>query len=177
VTLFWFEPAQQWPGWRELDRSLDRLLEGVLGLERPFAWAARSWAFVLFPVVLLALSGRRPGALGLGRFATQGWRILAASFVVALPFLVWLGSRPGIQDYYADLFATGAWKLLAANVLVIAAEHVWIEGVVLALALPGGRFPPLEPEKHRRGWLRALGFGLPPGERGISAWLGVPPLA
>jgi hypothetical protein len=60
-------------------------------------------------------------------------------------------------------------------VLVIVVEHVWIAGLVLALALPGGHLPRHDdPAPPRQGRFQSLGFGLVPGEHGISAWLGIP---
>jgi hypothetical protein len=174
ITLFWFEPARDWPYRRAIDQAFHHVLGGTLGLGRPSAWVARCWFFVLLPVAVLRLAGKRPTALGLGSHEMPAWRIVSVSFAVSLPALVWLGLRPGIQGYYRELFAPDGWKMIVAIFLQIVAEHVWIAGVMLALALPGGGLPPVVAEPPRRGVLGSLGFGVPPGARGLSAWLGVP---
>ena len=176
LTLFWFEPARTWPLRSAIDRAAYRLLEQRLGLDAAFAWTIRSWFFVLVPVAVLRLTGRTLAPLGLGRMATTGWRIVSAGFVAALPALVWLGLRPGIQLYYRALFEPGGWKLFVAYLLVIVVEHVWVAGVVLALALPDGRLPEHLIDPPRRGMLQAFGFGTPVGgPKGVSAWLGISP--
>src|SRR5262245_29959268 len=64
ATLFWFEPARTWMFRSALDRASRQVLEQWLGLEWPFAWAVRSWFFVLVPLAALRLLGKRPAALG-----------------------------------------------------------------------------------------------------------------
>ena len=66
----------------------------------------------------------------------HGWRIVALGLAIALPFCVWLGTRPGMQAFYAHMLGRIGWKSLLANALVIVVEHAWIQGVILSLALP-----------------------------------------
>lgn len=174
VTFFWFRPARQWPFWQDVYRFTDRGIAQLTGLPNDFNWAIKSWLFVLVPVLVILCFGKRPTALGMGRMARYGWRILLVSFVIALPFLVWLGLREGMHKYYAGMFRPGGWRAVTANALVIVVEHVWIEGVILALALPGGGFGH-DDDPPRSGRFAFLGFGQPPGGTTLWTWLGVPP--
>lgn len=176
ASFFWFQPARSWPVWGEIYRGVDRMLFDVFGTKGQWRWVLKSYLFVLTPIVLLWLLGMKPRALGMGRMAQHGWRIVATSFVIALPVLVWLGMRPGIYKYYARMFTADGWQPLLANALVIVVEHAFIEGLLLALALPvGWRFEELGPEPPRRGKLAWLGFGNTEGGRGFFDWIGVPP--
>jgi hypothetical protein len=172
--LFWFSPAANLPGVHQVSGAVDRAMRWLTGLDGSLLWAAKSYFYVLTPVLVLILLGKRPTALGMGQVARYGWRIILLSLVVALPVLVLLGLRPGMHAYYANMFKPGAWRILLANSLVIAVEHAWIEGVVLALALPGGGFSHAE-DPPRTGRLAFLGFGQPPGGTTIFTWLGIPP--
>ena len=169
VTMFWFRPASRWPVWKDIYRGGDRLVRDVTGLEGIFVWAFKSYVFVLVPVFVLLLVFKRPTALGMGKMARFGWRIVAVGFLIALPVLVWLGLRPGMQEFYAHMFKPGAWRPLLANALVIAVEHAWIEGVILALALPRGGFLQDEGDPEREGPMAFLGFGHPTGRPGRGA--------
>jgi hypothetical protein len=118
-----------------------------------------------------------PRALGMGRMAQHGWRIVAVGFVIALPVLVWVGLQPGIYRYYAKMFTADGYSPLLANAVVIVVEHAFIEGLLLALALPRGwRFEELGAEPARRGRLAWLGFGNTEGGRGLLDWIGIPPV-
>lgn len=174
VTLFWFRPAKDWPGWGQIIRAVDNGLADLTGLPSVLVWTTKSYLFVLVPCLVLVLLGHKPTALGLGGMARYGWRIVLVSFVIALPVLVWLGLRPGMHRYYQSVFTDKGHVQLLAYALVIAVEHAWIEGVVLALALPGGGFSQFE-DPPRTGSLAFLGFGQPPGGKTVFTWLGVPP--
>jgi hypothetical protein len=78
-----------------------------------------------------------------------------------------------VQRYYAGFVRRGGAPDVVASAFVVLVEHVYIEGLVLALALPSGGLHPID-EPPRQGKLAWLGFGLPPGERGLLAWLGIP---
>ena len=171
--LFWFVPANHLPVIKQVAGAVDHAVRWATGLEGSLLWAAKSYVYVLTPVLVLYLLGKRPTALGLGEVALYGWRIILFSLLVSLPVLIWLGLRPGMHAYYANMFQPGAWRALTANSLVIAVEHAWIEGVVLALALPGGSFGHPE-DPPRTGRLAFLGFGQPPGGTTVFTWLGVP---
>lgn len=175
VALFWFRPARSWPVYEDVYRLSDRIVAQLTGWSGHFNWALKSWIFVLVPIGVLFLFGKKPTALGMGRMARYGWRILLVSFVVSLPVLVWLGLRPGMHAYYAGMFRPDGWKPILANAIVIVVEHMWIEGVLLALALPGGGFAHDEEDPPREGRLAFLGFGQPAGGTTLWTWLGVPP--
>lgn len=181
--LFWFQPARTLPGVRGIVQTADNLFAQV-PLTGDLGWAFRSYVCVLLPLLVIVCLVRRPTALGLGRAARYSWRILAMPFVVALPFLVWLGLRPGMHAYYRYLFESEGCKFLLANALVIVIEHAWFEGLILALALPGGGFGTAE-DPPRTGFLSFLGFGFPVQvnsesdsngrERSLCSWVGIPP--
>jgi hypothetical protein len=177
--LFWFQPARSFPVIKDAIIAVDRLFD-LIPIRGSFAWALKSYVLVLLPVVFILGIVRRPTALGFGGVARYGWRIILLGFVVALPFCVWLGLRPGMQAYYRYMFTDQGWKSLLANALVIVVEHAWIEGVILALALPGRGFSDTS-EPERRGALAFLGLGFPVGlsneQRTLWQWLGVPAIA
>jgi hypothetical protein len=178
MWLFWFQPARDFPVVGGLVRGVDRAFAQI-PIEGIFAWVFRSYVLVLVPVAVVLATGQRPTALGLGGVARYGWRVIAVGFVVSLPVLMWLGLRPGMHAYYANILGGGDWRAAVATAAVIVVEHAWIFGVVLALALPGRGFP-VGDDPPRRGALAFLGFGFPADlgvrERSPWLWLGVPPL-
>jgi hypothetical protein len=177
--LVWFRPARSFPVIKGAIFAVDHVFN-LVPIRGSLAWAFKSFVLVLVPVVVILAIVRRPTALGLGGVARYGWRIIVLGFAVALPFCIWLGLRPGMHTYYAHMFDDGGWKPLVANALVIVVEHAWIEGVILALALPGGGFASSSAtsDPSRRGALAFLGFGfpadLPDDQRSLWQWLGVP---
>lgn len=180
--LFWFQPLSELWGYRQIYAGVDALVRGALELlgfgvvRGRVRWAVISALLVALPVIALWIAGRPPRALGLGKLATHGWRIVAAGFVIGLPFLIYVGLSEEVQRYYASFVRRGGGPNVAASAFVVLVEHVYIEGLVLALALPSGGLHPLDPEDDppRQGRLAWLGFGLPGGQRGLLAWLGVP---
>lgn len=174
ASWFWMPSTRAWPVWGDAYRLYDQLVQDLFGLNRHWRWVMKSYVFVGTPILVLWACGKPPTALGLGRMADKGWRVVALSFVLALPVLVWLGLRPGMQRYYAHMFGANGWEPIVANALVIAVEHALIEGLILVLALPGGAFGHGD-DPAREGRLAWLGFGYPVGgERTVFSWLGVP---
>ena len=177
--LFWFKPARSIPVIQDAVFAVDDLF-GLVPIRGSLAGAFKSCVLVLVPVAVILAIVRRPTALGLGGAARYGWRIIALAFAIALPFCIWLGMRPGMHTNYAVIFGDRGWKALLANALVIVAEHAWIEGVILALALPGGGFasPSATGDPPRRGALAFFGFGFPADLRhdqcSLWQWLGMP---
>ena len=171
VALFWYQPATHWPIYKDIIRTSNGWL-AELGFVRPWRWVVRSYLFVLVPIGVLWIFGRPPKALGLGKMATHGWRIVLLSFVVASPILIWLGTLPEMHKFYGHMFKPGGWRSITANALVIAVEHAYIEGIILSLALPGGQLHPKE-DPPRKGRFAFLGLGVPEGESGALAWLGI----
>ncbi|MCA9666424.1 MAG: CPBP family intramembrane metalloprotease [Myxococcales bacterium] len=172
IAAFWFYPAQRWPLYRSIYAATRWLLDR-LPLRRPLRWVLQSWSFVGAAVLVLAAAGRSPRSLGLARATRQGWRLVGVAFVAALPVMIVVGMQQAVQRYYAAIFRADGVMALVANALVLLSEHVILQGVILALALPSGTLQ-REEEPLRRGRLAALGLGLPDGERGVLAWLGVP---
>jgi len=177
--LFWFQPARSFPVIKHAIFAVDQVFN-LVPIRGSFAWAFKSYVLVLVPIAVILAIVRRPTALGFGSVARYGWRIIVLGFAIALPFLIWLGLRPGMHTHYAHMFKDGGWKPLLANALVIVVEHAWIEGVILALALPGKGFASSSAtsDPPRRGALAFLGFGfpadLPDDQRSLWQWLGVP---
>ena len=174
VSLFWLQPARQWPLWGDVWLFFDRLFLDLFSLTGRGRWVVKSALFVTVPLLLLWGLGKPPRALGFGKMADKGWRIIAVGFLVSLPVLLWLGFQPGMQSYYRSMFSLGAWDLYLSSSVVIFFEHVFIEGIILALALPGGSFEAHGEEPPRQGPLAFLGFGFTPGPKTLGNWLGVP---
>ncbi len=171
--LFWFQPARSFPVIEHAIFAVDHVFN-LVPIRGSFAWAFKSYVLVLVPIAVILAIVRRPTALGLGGVARYGWRIIVLGFAIALPFCIWLGLRPGMHTYYALMFKDGGWKLLLANALVIVVEHAWIEGVILALALPGGGFASSSADSDlaRLGALAFLGVGFPRTSPTTSAGCG-----
>lgn len=176
VSLFWFQPARYWPVFEDIYRGTDTLVYELFGLKGTWRWVFKSYVFVCVPIVVVWLLGVPPKALGMGRMAQHGWRIVAVGFALSLPVLVWVGLQPGIYKYYAKMFRADGWDPILANAVVIVVEHAFIEGLLLAVALPPGwRFEEMGPEPRRSGRLCWLGFGNTDGGRGFFDWVGIPP--
>lgn len=174
TSWFWLRPVRHlWP-WQDFYPWFDRTVLGWVDGGRYVRWVLRSYIFVGLPILGLWFAGFPPRALGMGRMADKGWRIVALAFVVAAPFLVWLGLRPGMHQYYAHMFRFDGYVPLLANALVIVVEHALIEGVLLTLALPKQHaWDAADPV--RTGRLAWLGFGFVDGEpRNLSTWIGIP---
>lgn len=171
--FFWFKPLSDLSFYQQVYSFIDDLILRAVGGRGRARWAIASYVFVLTPVVVLWLAGHPPKALGLGRMATHGWRIVALGFAIALPFLIVLGLSDEVQRYYASFHWANGWVDIVSSAFVVVVEHIFIEGLVLALALPSGGLHAIE-EPTRRGPWAWLGFGLPPGQRGWLAWLGIP---
>jgi|GEM_PF-1492695 len=176
ATLFWFKPSAKWPGILDLNVWINSTLNGW-GVGYWWRYAVRSFLFVGIAIGVLWALGHPPAVLGLGRMAQQGWRITATGFVLALPFLVVTGLDPAMHHYYRNVFQPGGWQEVVASGLVMFAEHAYIEGVVLAMALPAGHFSALGVDPPRRGKLSWLGFGNTEEGAGLLDWLGVPAVA
>lgn len=178
TTLFWYQPARKWDLWKPYWKASDTFFAWLSGTDGIWRWVTRSYVMVALFILLLMLLGRKPKALGMGKMAQHGWRITALGYAIALPFLIWLGLRPSLQKYYANMFTDGGAERAFANMLVIAVEHALIEGGILALALPGKGFEEHGDEPRRTGMFAWLGFGRPEGApggwRGLLAWLGIP---
>jgi hypothetical protein len=182
TSLFWFLPPQRMvPSLGAASNAMSAAIVAVTGLAKPWPWVVKSWLLAGVVVVVAARlrGGRRTG---LGLPSGVGLRLTLVALLVALPVQVALGMDPAMPAYYRAFFGDRGASWIAANAAVMVVEHMFIEGAVLALALPGG-LPDVD-ERARRGLfgLRALGrVGLgrlvDVGAPGPRTWLGVPAVA
>jgi membrane protease YdiL (CAAX protease family) len=166
--------------WKVPYKALNHLIHDIFAVRGLWRWALRGLIAALLPVLLISLF-RSPSAMGLGRPRPVGLRLSLLFWLVSMPLLLWLGTRQGMQTYYHRLLDPGGLSKLPAYALAIVSEHAFIQGLVLGLALPsapgdrgGHLFNAEAPEARREGLLGPFGLGLPWGETGLSAWLGVP---
>ncbi len=162
ASLFWFVPPQRaLPFVGDAAAAVTAAIAAATGWERPWLWVAKGWLMGgVAVVVVAALHGRRRTGLALPSRA--GLRLLGAALLVALPFQIALGLDPAVARYYAVFYGARGAEWIVANGLVMLVEHMFIEGAVLAMALPAG-LPEVD-ERSRRGlfgWraLGALGIG------------------
>jgi len=180
VAFFWYTPARDWPIYEDVIKTCNAWITDLTGARRTWRWVMRSYIFVLIPVVVLWIFGRPPKALGLGKMATHGWRIVILCFLIASPVLVWLGTLEEMHKFYGHMFRAKGWQSMLANALVIGVEHVYIEGVILSLALPMGMLHAKD-DPERVGRLSFLGLGhpanrpVPKGLEGFFSWIGITP--
>jgi hypothetical protein len=183
-TFMWFQPARRWPVVGVV-RGTFRELAAGWGLGDHYAWAARVAVFTPLGILLASLLVWRPPRAFIlhgGAPPTAMRRLLGLALIVALPFQIALGAAPGMHHFYRRFFEDQALSHLMANALTIAAEHLWIEGAMLGLALPVGLLVATPVDEPRVGRLARFGLGFPEraaaaSQRTVSAWLGVPPLA
>jgi membrane protease YdiL (CAAX protease family) len=139
---------------------------------------------LLLPWLVMALLRR-------GRFHDLGWRLpnrltwrfLALSFVVSLPFVIWMALSPQFEPYYRPYLQAGATTFLTYYVAVLFCEHFFFHGFLLAILRRGHRWPAPPPEDrsaphglHRA--LQWLGLAQPTdGARSVkmvTRWIGLP---
>jgi hypothetical protein len=179
LSLFWFVPPRRaFPAVREAAEILPRLLRETTGLRAPWIWVLKSWLLAGVVVLVVALVRGRRGT-GLGLPNATGLRLVAAALLVALPFQVALGLDPQVAHYYRQFLGPRAGAWIVANVLVMIIEHLFVEGAVLALALPDGFPRPDERPRRGLGPWRALGrLGLgrlcDPGAQGPRTFWAIP---
>ena len=178
--LFWFQPLSELAGFRHIYAFMDQLVADALtalgypAVRGRVRWAFSSAIFVLVPLVALWIAGRPPTALGLGRMARQGWRIVALGFALALPFLFYLGLSAEMQRYYASFVRAGGGPDVLASAFVVLVEHLFIEGLVLALALPSGGLHAFD-EPPRAGKLACSALACRPASAASWPGSGSPP--
>jgi hypothetical protein len=171
TTLALFAPARHWPITGPINAWMQGFFVGT-GLPRMLAWGVRAALLTAVSYALLRWIVKRPFALTSWHLPHDMRRLLWLSLAVAFPMQILLGLNGAVQAYYASLFAPGGvWRILA-NVIGIASEHVWVEGVVLGLALVPAAMPT---EVVRTGRLARFGVGFPAdGPRTIESWFGIP---
>lgn len=174
VSIFWMQPARQWPLWGEFYCAADWFLTNLFGVSGMWGWVLESYLFTLVPVAILVQLGRPARAMGLGGIPKRAWGIMALGFSTALPVLVWLGLNPDIQMYYAHMFRLEGWASLLSSAFVIVPEHVLIQGVILSLALPSGRLPINTQNLPPGEQPTILGIESTASQRRVFSWLRVP---
>lgn len=111
------------------------------------AYFVRQGAFftltmLIAPWLILACLRRwRPGELGWRLPNAFGWRLLSVSFIVALPFIIWMAASPTFRPYYESQLKRGAAGFLTFYAVTMVGEHFLFHGVILAVLYPGARWP------------------------------------
>ena len=131
--FFWFEPLEDLPVYRQVKDLFVAVIP-----HKTARWTVTSAVLVVVPAAVVArLSPAHVAAIwARGRRGTL--RVTIALYVVALPALIYLGTQPSMHRYYRGFFQSGGELKIFANTLMIVAEHIFIEGLVLGLALPRG---------------------------------------
>ncbi len=168
----------------------------------PSAYFVRQGAFFTLTMlagpwlILACLRRRRPAELGWRMPNVFGPRLLGVSYLVALPFIVWMAASPTFRPYYESQIKRGAAGFLSFYAVTMVGEHFLFHGVILAVLYPGARWPgargggagssaatctvgigasspclPFSPMTWWRDGLRWL--GLANDRRGASGWRGV----
>jgi hypothetical protein len=173
TLFFWTPDALHVEFGLRVEHGANLLITRLLHVPPIWRWAIRSCVFVLTAVLLVRAAGYRQYFLLFPRIPAWGSRLLGTALVFSAPFLLWVGTRPGVHHYYRAMNFSNAPSRLLANAVNILSEHVFVQGLFFALALPAFLLPP-PVDPPRRGRLASLGLGRPEGGGGISAWLGVP---
>jgi len=161
----------------------------TLGIENP-ALELRHGIYLLLtglvlPWVVAAILLRgNPADIGLRRPNRLGWRILAVSYVIALPLVVWMALSPKFGPYYLPQIArSGAAVFLTYHFFGMLAEHFLFHGVMLAAFRKGGRWPappPVDASARSASGRLLQWFGLAQptdgafGVRRVTRWIGLP---
>lgn len=176
ASLSFIGMAKRWPLIGDV-WLYSRVAFDELGVSPAMGWAIKGVLFTALGVSVLNLFLRRPYLLHETRLDASIKRLVVLALLVALPAQVALGLSPSMQHFYRRFFEAGGAERILANAITIVSEHLWIEGVVLGLALVPGVVEQLRAEQScaRRGRLARFGLGFPAnGPRTASAWLGVP---
>lgn len=179
ASLSFIGMAKHWPVVGEV-WSFSRFAFDELGVAPAMGWACKGALFTALGIAVLRLFVRRRYLLHEVTLAPDLRRLLLLALAVALPVQVALGLSPGMQHFYRRFFEDGGGTRILANAITIFTEHLWIEGVVLGLALLPGLVERVRAEQGcaRVGRFARFGLGYPEsGPRTVSAWLGVPPEA
>lgn len=160
--------ADRWLGLQPmLDRCYRKAFVGWLGLQ---------FLSAIVPVLLFMAFRRKPGDLGLGKFNILGWRLIAVSVLLSIPFgFLLIYTHPTGNLLPTTFRAT--MRMLAQLSLVIP-EHALICGLLVALMLPERRLPQnirLAPVTGSRGrrLLRWLGLAQPIENGRVLSWFGL----
>jgi membrane protease YdiL (CAAX protease family) len=178
---FWWSPRK----WVNQVISSGYAFLGIQNVTRELRYGAFfCLTMFLLPWLVMALLRR-------GRFHDLGWRMpnrltwrfLAISFIMSLPFVIWMALSPQFEPYYRPYLQAGAITFLTYYVVVIFCEHFFFHGFLLALLRRGHRWPASPPEDQSAsgGARRALQWiGLAQPTHGalnvkmVTRWIGLP---
>lgn len=171
--------------------GFSRLLLRSVGVDRPgIELGHGTYLLVVAGLIPLAVGivvlRGTPKSLGCRVPNRYGWRLLLLGFVLALPFVIFMGTGSGMQRYYLPtLKRAGAAGLLSYYAVNMLTEHFLFHGVMLAGFRPSGRWaasilPAVDTTVTGccAGLRRWLGLGVrtaEPGEHPLAVWLGLPP--
>lgn len=162
-------PSQLYDAWRSIPRAVGRWED-----KSYWRWLLMQCLIALVPLLLCMAFRRKPRDLGLGRFNVLGWRLIAVSVLLSIPFGFWM-----IYDEPELLPQSSREVFLFLGRLVgVVPEHVLICGLFVALMLPGRRLPDRVPVAAVQGtWqqraLRWLGLAQPVSGGRVLPWFGL----
>ncbi len=148
-------------------------------------------AGIYYIVLLLLVPAIYCFLIGRWRLSDTGWRkpnqlllrIVGCSFIVSLPFLVWMVNSEEFAPYYRSYLDAGPSIILVYYLVVLFCEHFFFGGVLLAVFRDDGRWPgaPSLDRESCKGWRRiaqwfgiAQPTGLTTGLERFARWLGIP---
>jgi hypothetical protein len=140
---------------------------------------------IAFPwLVMLLLRRGSPATLGIRRPNRIGWRVFVIGYLIALPFVFWVARGEHFSSGYLLQGERAGMPLFFAWFMAnLTGEHFLLQGVVLAVARRGLRWPGDVPvvEAGRtpgRRFLQWCGLAQPTGgARGtvkVTRWAGLP---
>lgn len=197
--LFLVGQSNLWPqtlqAWMNGSRNAaNRLIHDLLlkaGVLHPASKLEQGLFLVLVGIVVPVLAARlitRTGLRDLGcRLPNRyGWRWLAAGFVIAVPFLVFMAKGSGMAgQYLPDARRVGLFVFLSYYLVNMTAEHFMLHGFVLGAFRRDLRWPargePSPTDPSASWWRRVLLFlGLSrgprtPGQTRLTAWFQLAP--
>ncbi len=139
-------------------------------------WLLTQFLVAVVPVLLYLAFRRRPRDIGLGGFNVLGWRLIAASVLLSIPFgFLIIYTYPDVP-LLPNSFRDAAFTL--GRLTAIVPEHILICGLFVALMLPDRRLPAKVPVAGVGGpWgkcaLRWLGLAQPAEGGRVLPWFGL----
>jgi hypothetical protein len=168
-------------------RALTRSILELCGIESAtFASHSGLYMFMiagLIPWLIMVLLRRgRPSDLGCRLPNRYGWRLMAVTYLLSLPFQIWMIQSDGFSGPYLNqLKRAGGFAFCLYYTLNMLTEHFLLQGVVLAVLRTDRRWPlptPTLNTPRKANKLQWLGLAQPTNEatglRKIERWLGLP---
>lgn len=104
--------------------------------------------FLVIPFLVGRLVLRMPlGQMGIRGLSRPHLAVLGGIYLICLPVLLWLGTRPGLLAYYAPYIESGLFQYLLWTNLVMIVEHAALQGILVSI---------LEPRFFQQGRWRSL---------------------